>query len=127
MRAKEFIIERSDQTKVKGKLSKRQRMSTNGLHLFTDSNYDRSYGLNRVMMAVACADGSGTIDMDPESWVGKRNTAHPYTEIESKMLKDAYKLTGQDFNDLNNGDMHSDELDSTNKKSPVNPFKGYKK
>lgn len=126
MRAKEFIREEK-QTKVKGKLSKRHRYPTRGLHLFTDSNYDRSYGLNRVMMAVACADGSGTIDMDSESWVGKRNTAHPYTEIEAKMLKDAYRLTGQEFNDLNNGDLSSDELNSTNTQSTLKPFKGYKK
>lgn len=126
MRAKEFIKEEK-QTKVKGKLSKRQRVSTRGLHIFTDSNFDRSYGLNRVMMAVACADGSGKIDMDPESWIGKRNTAHPYTEVEASMLKDAYKLTGQEFNDLNHGDLESDELASINISSPVKPFKGYKK
>lgn len=126
MRANEFIKEEK-QTKVKGKLSKRQRYSTKGLHLFTDSNYDRSYGLNRVMMAVACSDGSGKIDMDSESWIGKRNTAHPYTEIESKMLKDAYKLTGQEFNDLNSGDLSSDELNSVNITSPMKGFKGYKR
>lgn len=126
MRAREFMNE-SKETKLKGKLSKRQQQPTRGLHLFTDSNYDRQYGLNRVMMAVACADGSGNIDMDPESWVGKRNTAHPYSEIEHNMLKDAYKITGQEFNDINRGDLASDELKSTNTQSTLKPFKGYKK
>lgn len=126
MRASEFITEGS-QTVLKGKISKRQRYPSKGMHIFTDGNYDRIYDLNRVMMAVACSDGSGKIDMDSESWVGKRNTAHPYTEVESKMLRDAYKLTGQDYNDLNDGDMNSDELDSTHTQSPLKPFKGYKK
>ena len=122
MRAKEFISENKA-----GNITKRQRYATAGLHLFTDSNYDRSYGLNRVMMAVASADGSGKIDMDSESWAGKRNTAHPYTEVEANMLKDAYKAAGMPYTDLNKGDLESDELDSTNTSSPVKPFKGYKK
>lgn len=122
MRAKEFITER----KV-GKLSKRQRNSTRGLHVFANSNYDRAYDLNRVMMAAACTDGNIIPKMDGESWAGKFNTAHAYTKEEENMLKRAYQAAGVIFKDLNHGDLSSDELDSTNTQSTLKPFKGYKK
>ena len=97
MRAKEFIKEQ----KV-GKLSQRHQQSTKGLHVFANSNYDRTYDLNRVMMAVASTDGTFVPDMDGESWAGKFNTAHAYTEVESDMLKQAYKAAGIKYKDLNN-------------------------
>jgi len=122
MRAKEFVAER----KV-GKISQRHQQSTRGLHVFADSNYDRTYDLNRVMMAVATTDGTFAPELDQESWAGKYNTAHDYTETEADMLKAAYKSAGIKYKDLNNGDMDSKELDSTNIKSPIKPFKGYKK
>lgn len=122
MRANEFISEAK-----KGKITKRQRNSTKGLHLFTDSNYDRIYMLNRVMMAAAMGDGKSVPDLPSESWASKQNTAHPYTEEEHNILLKAYKAAGVEFKDLNGGDLSSDELDSTNKQSPVKPFKGYKK
>jgi hypothetical protein len=43
------------------------------------------------------------------------------------MLKQAYKAAGIKYKDLNSGDDESKELDSTNIKSPIKPFKGYKK
>lgn len=122
MRAKEFITE-----KKVGKLSKRQQHPTRGLHVFANSNFDRIYDLNRVMMAVATTDGTFVPEMDQESWAGKFNTAHAYTETEADMLKQAYKSAGVDYKDLNSGDDESQELDSTNIKSPIKPFKGYKK
>jgi hypothetical protein len=126
MRAKEFIVEfKNDQVTNKGSLSKRQQQSTKGLHVFTDTNFDRIYMLNRVMMAVASADGIEKPVMDGESWAGKRNTAHPYTDVEHKMLKHAYDAVGIPHNDLNDGDLESKELDDTNVVSPIKPFKGY--
>lgn len=122
MRAKEFITER-----VIGKLTKRQGNSTRGLHTFANSNYDRMYDLNRVMMAAACTDGVTVPEIDQTSWAGKFNTAHAYTKEEENMLKQAYKAAGVDFTDLNNGDLKSKELDSANTSSPVKPFKGYKR
>lgn len=122
MRANEFISEMK-----KGKLTKRQQHSTRGLHIFTDSNYDRIYMLNRVMMAAAMSDGDTVPDMPGESWAAKFNTAHPYSPIEQDMLYNAYKAVGVKYKDLNNGDLNSDELDSTNTSSPIKPFKGYKK
>lgn len=122
MRATEFVVENR-----KGKISKRQQQPTRGLNIFADNQFDRQYDLNRVMMAVACSDGVNPINMNPESWVGKNNTAHPYTEIEQDMLKLAYKAAGITYKDLNKGDLDSEELSSTNTQSTVKPFKGYKR
>lgn len=123
MRAYEFITEQAP----KGKMSKRQQQSTVGLHVFAASQYDRTYDLHRVMMAVASTDGKIIPKLDSESWVGKNNSAHPYTEVEQDMLKIAYEAAGIPFTDLNAGDLHSKELDSSHTVSPVKPFKGYKK
>jgi hypothetical protein len=122
MRAHEFITESG-----KGKVSDRQQQSTVGLNIFATTQYDRTYDLNRVMMAVASTDGEIIPDLNRESWVGKNNTAHPYTEVEQDMLKIAYKAAGIPFKDLNKGDLDSEELDSTQDQSPIKPFKGYKK
>lgn len=122
MRANEFLNEAK-----KGKISKRQQQATRGLNVFADNQFDRTYDLNRVMMAVACSDGVNPIDMNSESWSGKNNTAHPYTEIEQDMLRLAYSAAGITNKDLNKGDMKSKELDSTNTQSLVKPFKGYKR
>lgn len=123
MRAYEFITEQSN----KGKVSARQQQSTVGLNLFATSQFDRTYDLNRVMMAVATTDGTTVPNLSRESWVGKNNTSHPYTAVEQDMLKMAYKAVGIPFKDLNKGDLDSEELDSTQDQSPIKPFKGYKK
>lgn len=123
MRASEFVTEAR-----KGKISKRQQSATRGLNTFHDSEKANSdYVLNRVMMAVACSDGTTPIKMNKTSWVGKERTAQPYTEIEQQMLKQAYKAAGATWTDVNKGDMDSEELLSTNTTSIVKPFKGYKK
>jgi hypothetical protein len=121
MRAKEFITERA------GKLGTRRQSATVGLHTFSDGERTSSdYTLNRVMMAVACADGSADpIDMDDKSWIGKRRSAHPYTQVEQDMLKQAYKAAGAKWKDLNGGDLDSEEVPSTDRNSPIKPFRGY--
>ena len=123
MRAREFLSEKHE-----GKISKRYQQPTRGLHRFRDpGGYDRTYELNRVMMAAACADGTDSpLPMDAASWVGKYNTAHPYTDKEAKMMNQAFKAVGSESHDLNHGDNRSQELESTNKISPVKGFKGYK-
>lgn len=125
MRAKEFINETYRQAKI----SKRQDVATVGLNLFRDPDgYDRIYELNRMMIALACSDGSDKpIDVDSESWVGKDNVALPYTKIEQEMMKQAAKAIGTNLKDLNHGDLNSKELDSVNKSSPIQAFKGYGK
>lgn len=123
MRAKEFINE----AKHKAKMSKRQKQATVGVNLFRDpEGYDRTYELNRMMMAVACADGNGSpIVMDSESWIGKDNSAQPYTKLEQDMIKQAAKAIGSKIKDVNKGDLRSMELDSVHKTSPILGFKGY--
>ena len=128
MRAKEFITEDNPP----GKLTKRQRYGSRGLHKFQDvDGRDRVYELNRVMMALAQANGTvgadDGIDLDSESWIGTSNMAVPYTELESNMLKSAYKAVGSEWEDLNDGDIRSSELPSINKQSPVEGFKGYER
>ena len=122
MRANEFVSESKT-----GKITKRQQQPTRGLNIFADTQFDRLYDLNRVMMAVACSDGVNPIEMNAESWVGKNNTAHPYTKEEQAMLKLAYKAAGITYKDLNHGDLESKELESTNTQSTIKPFKGYKR
>ena len=122
MRANEFIIE----AKV-GPLSKLNQNATVGLNKFHDKQFsDRVYELNRVMMAAACNDGEDfVVPVDGESWAGRNDIAAPYTEVEQRMLEKAYKVVGTHHDDLNKGNMRSEELPDTNKKSPVTGFKGY--
>lgn len=121
MRAQEFVAE----AKV-GPVGKRRRAATRGLHKFRDEQFaDRIYELNRVMMAAASTDGTFVPDLDAESWSGRHDVAAPYTKEEAEMLKRAYEATGAWHQDLNDGDMESGEVPSTNKNSPVVAFKGY--
>jgi hypothetical protein len=115
MRANEFISETRNT-----KMTKRQNQSTAGVHLYGDGErVNGDYTAYRLGMAVAGADGTNKLDIDPKSWVGKKKSTHPYTQSESDMLKQAYKAVGADYTDINKGDMESKELDTTNNVSPV--------
>ena len=121
MRSREFVSEQ----KV-GDIGQRKSVATVGLNKFRDKQYaDRVYELNRVMMAVATTDGTNEATIDSESWAGRNNVAAPYTKIEQKMLEKAFKALGSHHSDMNNGDLDSEELPSTNKQSPMQAFKGY--
>ncbi len=124
MRAREFIVEHS---KV-GKISKRLRYATRGLHKFRDMQFaDRIYELNRVMMAVASNDGKQfSYPMDAESWAGRNDIAAPYTKQEQDMMRMAYKAIGSHHEDLNQGDLSSDEHPAVNTTSPIQAFGGYR-
>jgi hypothetical protein len=122
MRAREFIAEADGNARI----SKRNQSGTRGLNTFSDAErWNTDYTLNRVMMAVACTDGTFVPDIDKKSWFGKGKTAHPYTQEEQDMLKMAYKAAGANWADLNSGDMDSEEVASTNTTSPIKSFKGY--
>jgi hypothetical protein len=115
MRATEFIAERTN-----GKITNRQQKSTRGLHLYSDSEKaDSGYVSFRMGMAAAMSDGTNKLDIDSKSWAGKKKTAHPYTQVEADMLKAAYNAVGAEYEDLNHGDMNSQELDGTYTVSPV--------
>jgi hypothetical protein len=122
MRAQEFIAE-----DAVGKISKRNQNATVGLNKFRDKQFaDRVYELNRIMMAVASTDGTFVPDLDSESWAGRNNIAAPYTPEEQNMLKKAYQAVGSHHEDLNQGDLNSQEHPAVNTTSPVQAFKGYK-
>jgi hypothetical protein len=117
MKIKDIIVEDKE-----GKLPSRLQQATVGLDKFRDEKFaDRVYELNRVMMAVAAADGIDPLapTVDSESWAGRNNLAFPYTPEEQKMLIHAFDAVGSHYQDLNNGDLKSRELNSTNKLSPV--------
>lgn len=123
MRAQEFLGERRT---VNAKITKRQQAATRGLHTFSDGErWNSDYTLNRLGMAVASTDGTFVPDVDPKSWVGKHKTAHPYTQQEDDMLRKAYQAIGADYQDLNGGDMDSEEPPGGNTASPIQPFRGY--
>ena len=122
MRAQEFVVENK-----KGKISKRLQNATVGLHTFVDNDRaDRTYELNRIMMATAMADGTDApIEIDTESWAGRNNVAMPYTDVEEKMMHQAFKAVGSSHRDLNSGDTRSQEHPAVHTASPIVGFKGY--
>ena len=122
MRASEFISESSQE-----KITKRQSQSTKGLNTYGDEELmSADYTSYRLGMAVAGANGKDPIEhMKAKSWIGKKKTTHPYTKEEQAMLKQAYKVAGASYKDLNHGDMESKELDDTHKVSPILGFAGY--
>lgn len=123
MRAWEFISEAKKVTKMR----QDHQNATRGLHTFTDANYDRYYILGKVMSAAACANGYDPLNVPAETWIGKRNTAHPYTKEEDRMMKQAYDAVGVEYEDKNHSDMRSQENKDTNIQSPIKPFRGYKR
>ena len=115
MRAKEFITERKA-----GKITKRQQNPTVGLNRFKDGmKWNSDYTAYRLGMALGMTDGKHAPELDPESWIGRWKTAHPYTPEEQEMFKLAYKAVGADYEDLNHGDLRSMETDDTNNVSPI--------
>jgi hypothetical protein len=107
-----------------GKISKRQQQPTRGLNKFTDGDrWNGDYTLYRLGLAVASTDGKSVPDTDKESWVGKWKVAAPYSQVDQDMLEKAYQAVGANYEDINHGDMRSQELESTNKSSPVAPRK----
>jgi hypothetical protein len=81
--------------------------------------YDRTYNLNRVMMATAMADGKSNkpLYMDQASWVDRYNTARPYTEEEHNMMKQAFATVDSEY-EQTEADHKSREPKDTHKTSP---------
>lgn len=107
-------------TEQKGKLKDRQRNATRGLNKFTDGKkWNSDYTLYRLGLALAATDGKTMPPVDDESWVGKWKLTAPYSKEEQDMLNLAYKEIDASYEDLNGGDMRSQEAPSVNKSSPV--------
>jgi hypothetical protein len=81
--------------------------------------YDRVYHMNRMMMAMAKADGKSTkaVDSPAETWFEKNNTLHPYTKEESNMVKSAMNTVPTDGKMVSH-DNKSREPDDVHRVSP---------
>lgn len=81
--------------------------------------YDRVYHMNRLMMAMAKADGKSTkaVDSPDETWFQKYNTLHPYTKEESNMVGAAMKTVPTDGKMVSH-DNKSREPGDVNRTSP---------
>ena len=119
MRAREFLSEIS--TVPGGKLHNYHADATQGYILSRDvGGYDRTYHLNRIMMAAAMADGKSKkpVDMPDSSFVEKYNVAFPYTDEEHLMMFQAMATIPTDGSELEKRSK-SKEPDDTNKTSIV--------
>lgn len=120
MKITEIVTEGQD-----GKKPQRQTQGDTGEWKFRDvGGYDRTYNLNRIMMATAMADGKSDkpVEMDQSSWVEKYNVARPYTEEEHNMMRSAFKTVDSEYKETEK-DHKSKEPDDTHKQSPVAPKK----
>ena len=107
-------------TEEKGELKDRQRNATRGLNKFTDGKkWNSDYTLYRLGLALAATDGKTMPPIDDESWVGKWKLTAPYTKQEQDMLNLAYKEVHAEHEDMNHGDLRSQEGPTINKSSPV--------
>lgn len=114
MKIKEIINEQ------KGELKDRQRFAMRGLNKFTDgAKWNSDYTLYRLGLALAATDGKTVPDVDEESWLGKWKLTAPYSKEEQDMLNVAYKAVNANHEDMNKGDIRSQECSSINKSSPV--------
>ena len=121
MRAQEFVTEQR-----RGRIRAVAQKAMPGTWRFRDSGIDRAYNLNRVMMAAACADGRDgrPVDMDSSAWNDRFNTAHPYTEAEHNMMRQAFGTIDTEF-EHTVPDHGSREHPGVNTTSPVQGFQGY--
>tara|TARA_R110000868_G_scaffold244626_4_gene500992 strand:+ start:179 stop:562 length:384 start_codon:yes stop_codon:yes gene_type:complete len=127
MRASEFIFEATaddgSHGKRKGKLHPDVQSAMGMIHRVAGTA-DRTYDLNRAMMAVASSNGKEFSHVPTgESWVARSNMAAPYTKEEHDMLHHAYGAIGTPVQSAT--DDHRREPDDTHRISPVKGFKGY--
>lgn len=114
MKIKEIIVE------SEGELKDRARLATRGLNKFADGKrWNSDYTLYRLGLAVACTDGKTMPEVDEESWIGKWKLTAPYSQEEQEMLNMAYATVGAKVEDINHGDLRSQEGKTINKTSPV--------
>lgn len=118
MKINEIIIE----TRKNGKVPKDfEDKSMGGVIRMRDvGGFDRTYHLNRIMMATAMADGrsENPVDMDAASFVEKYNVAIPYSDAEELMMYQAMATIPTDGKELVKRGK-SQESSDTNISSPV--------
>jgi hypothetical protein len=119
MKIKEVIVEGHDGNI--NELDSDHAATSNGMIRMRDKGgYDRTYHLNRIMMATAMADGKSkkAVDMPQSSYFEKYNTAHPYTEEEHNMMHQAFNTVDTEFDVLVKHHKSAEHKD-THKVSPV--------
>ena len=108
----------------KGKITKLRKGAKDAQHsvetVRDTDGIDRFYHLNRMMMAMAVADGSNTkaVDVPISTWAEKNNTAHPYTDEEHNMVHAALNTIPSKHSAISKRSP-SKELSSVHKASPV--------
>lgn len=122
MKIKEIIVE----TRKDGAIPKEmEEKGLGGVIRMRDvGGYDRTYHLNRIMMAAAMADGQSEkpVDMDGASFVEKYNVAIPYSDAEELMMYQAMATIPTDGKELVKRGK-SEESPDTNTTSPLSPRK----
>lgn len=115
MKIKEVVFEGK-----KGKLNKIAKRAMHRTHSYSDG-YKSSGTMNfyRVGMAAAMSDGTNKpVDIDERTWYSTNNVAVPYSELEQKMLQQAFKAVKTNV-DTPVSDHKSRESADTNKNSPL--------
>jgi len=115
MKISEVIIEGK-----RGKLPKNAKNAMHKTHAYGDGYHaDGTMNFYRVGMAAAMADGSDRpVDLDERTWYSTKNVTVPYTEVEHKMMHQAFKTVNTDL-ETPVKDHRSREADDTHKSSPV--------
>lgn len=124
MLLRDIITEDRDWTVTLGSMHKDHIQTLPSTHLVAGTA-DRTYDLYRLTMLAACSDGKNDLSSNAESWVGRNNTMHPYTQAESDMLKQIYQANGLQWSDelAPNPKNRSEEPKDTNKVSPMTKVK----
>jgi len=124
MRAREFIREGK-----RALVPKHLDQASQGSIIARDiGGYDRTYHMNRLLMAAAMADGSSkkAVDMDSASFVEKYNVIFPYSDLEHMMIIQAMATVPTDSHELTKRSK-SKEPDDTYTVSPVSNWNTPKK
>ena len=123
MRAREFTRQNLSELSVKPSTPIHANLDQHGqgVYLARDvGGYDRVYHMNRLWMAMACADGkSAKATSSPASgWSEKYNTIHPFSDADNLKIQSALKTIPSDYGHIGK-DHKSKEYDDINKVSPV--------
>jgi hypothetical protein len=99
MRAKDFLSEVNNGKGYTTELHTDHDAVAKGVSRSRDiGGYDRVYHMNRLMMAMAMADGqsTGPVKSAKDTWFEKYNTMHPMTQEEDNMIRAAMKTVPTD-------------------------------
>jgi hypothetical protein len=123
MRAREFTRHQLSELSIKPSTPIHADLDQHGqgVYLARDvGGYDRVYHMNRLWMAMACADGkSAKATSSPASgWSEKYNTIHPFSDADDLKIQSALKTVPSDHGHIGK-DHKSKEYNDINKVSPV--------